>query len=311
MTDEYTGRRHFLRMSSLAFATSLAGCSGDSTGGKSTTTTDTTTTARTTTSTIRTTTETNTATTTANLKGPKQEDNLPPDPDSNDGYPPSFETTPQKRSVNTSSFERTTSDGIEVPLVPLNIAYYWYARGEARFADARSKTAYDAAHIYGAVSSPAPTGQESDDPIASWPKSDRIICYCACPHTLSSMRAAQLLSSDYEEVYAIDEGFTPWRKQNYPVNGTDIEQLPAVKTVYGRTNSESAGNTAWAIETDSEQMEATTIGSDGRYTLHLKFINVDSNTKIRVKTPDYTIQKPLGLLTSGRITASGNVINSG
>ncbi|MFB6080563.1 MAG: rhodanese-like domain-containing protein [Haloferacaceae archaeon] len=296
-------RRRFLRASSLALAAGLAGCSTGTpdaaSDGRSTTTAATRRTTATTTGT--------TTGTTAAVAGPKRGDDLPADPDPDDGYPPSFETTPEKRPVDTAAFERINIGNVDVPLVPVDVAYYWYARGEARFADARSETAYDAAHVFGAVSSPAPSGGGDDDPTSSWSESDRVVCYCACPHHLSSMRAAGFSNDGYREAYAIDEGFTAWRKRNYPVVGDDVTDVPTVRTIRGATVSAYAGETAWAIEPASKQMEATAIGSDGRYVLDLKFVDVDSTTAVRVKTPAYTVTSPLDVLTAGHITADGSV----
>lgn len=72
-----------------------------------------------------------------------------------DGWPPELDEQPEERSIDTDSFERLTMDGQEVPLVPLNVAYYWYRRQEARYVDARGAGQYEALHITGAAHSPA------------------------------------------------------------------------------------------------------------------------------------------------------------
>lgn len=246
--------------------------------------------------------------TTLDVHGPKHGDDLPPDDDPDDGYPPSFDVRPERRPADPSTFERMTVDGVEVPLVPVDVAYYWYARREARVVDARAEAAHDVAHVFGAVLSPAPDGRDARDPVADWPTDDRIVTYCACPHHLSTLRAANLLNDGYERVYAIDEGFTAWRERGYPLAGTDTDRVPEVWTVRGTTAAADAGGTAWAYDTGSSQMEATTIDDDGDYVLEIRFVNVSADSQVRVETPAYEVTRSLGAFANARVTAGGELV---
>jgi rhodanese-related sulfurtransferase len=222
-----------------------------------------------------------------------------------DGYPPKFEEVPPKPSVDVSSFEPFSIRGIAVPLAPLDVVYDWYRRREARFADARGEVAYNKAHILGAVLSPAAKGQPQNDPIKEWPKSDRIITYCSCPHHLSSLRAANLIKQGYKNVYALESGFIPWIKRNYPVKGTEVKQPPKIRTIVGATDPRYAGKTAWAYHRASGQREVTKIEQDGHYRLDLPFYEVTGQSLIEVVTPAYTIEKPLSKLIRGKIMPGG------
>jgi len=308
MTDRTTRRRLLVTVGAGA-AAAIAGCSGSSndTENNSTTATTTQTTSK----------PTTTATETTNTSGgdastgPRQGDDLPSDPNPADGYPPEFDATLSDREVDPSSFDVITRHEVDVKLVPIDVAYYWYVNGDARFVDARSKSEYDTSHVLGAVNSPAGNEKvEGDDPESSWPKSDRIVAYCACPHHLSSLRASTLQKNGYEEVYAIDEGYTEWRNRDYPMSGSEPTKQPDVKTIRGEAPKKFAGKTAWAYDTTSDQKEATTIGKDGSYELELKFVDVDANTKIRVKTPAYEVTAKLSALTSGGVTKDGTVGDS-
>ena len=234
--------------------------------------------------------------------GPTNDDDLPSDDDPNDGYPPAFEQTPDQRSIDPASFETVDRDGTTVSLVPIDVAYYWYVRGEARFADTRGSTSYNQSHIYGAVLSTAPDGLETNDPIAAWPKTDRIVCYCACPNHMSSLRAASLLSDGYDEAYAIEEGYTEWQNREYPMAGEDVESRPNVRIIEGQSDAQSAGETAWARHEPTGQREATAIADDGTYTLELRFTDVTDESIIVVQTPGYRVEAPLGDLTNQIIT---------
>ena len=236
--------------------------------------------------------------------GPRQGDDLPADDTPGDGYPPSFETTPAERQIDASSFDTKTVDGHDVPLAPFQAVYYWYARGEARFADARGSTSYGNSHIYGAVLSPAPDGREND-PVIDWPKGDRIVCYCGCPHHLSSMRAASLMDDGYEEVYVIDEGFWDgWYNRGYPIAGSEVQSRPAVWVIDGVADLTYAGATAWARHGPTGQREATDIGPDGRFQLELRFADVTGDSVVEIETPGYRVEAPLDELTGTVVTDS-------
>ncbi|GAD51768.1 hypothetical protein MBEHAL_0528 [Halarchaeum acidiphilum MH1-52-1] len=101
---------------------------------------------------------------------------LPADDDPTDGIPPAVSETPPARDVDPGSFPVATVDGTDVRLAPVDVAHYWWRRGAARFADARGRDAYDRAHVYGAVNSPA-SGSTDCDPAPYWPGGDRIVCY--------------------------------------------------------------------------------------------------------------------------------------
>ena len=218
-----------------------------------------------------------------------------------DGYPPTFDDPPKKPSADAGSFETTDVDGTAVPLAPIDVVYPWYMNRMARMVDARSQTAYDAAHIVGAVSSPAPDGT-TDDPVAGWPKGDRIICYCGCPHHLSAMRAATLIEKGFENVMVIDEGFGEWGDRGYPMAGSDVKNRPEPRKITGMTGPEHAGGDAWARHEPSGQMEAGPIAADGSFELVLKFVDVTAESVISIETPAYRFEAPLGELEGTVIT---------
>jgi rhodanese-related sulfurtransferase len=266
-------RRAFLSLAGVSFA-GVAGCLGD--GGGST------------------------PTPTATIRGPRTGQELPDDGTPADGYPPAFETTPRSRSFDVGSFDTVSRNGAEVPLAPIEAAYYWYARGEARFADARGPGQFASSRVYGAVSSPA-SGVE-DDPVDDWPTEDRVICYCGCPHHLSSIRAADLIDAGYENVAVIDEGFWEWTDRDYPIAGSDVESRPGIRVIEGSVAGRFAGETAWARHAPTEQTEATEIDADGRYVLELRFAGLGSGAEITVETPAYRVTAPIEELTAGVVT---------
>lgn len=237
------------------------------------------------------------------VSGPVQDDDLPPDPDPTDGFPPSFDTTPSEREIDVDGFDTERTDGQDVPLAPADVVYYWYARGEARFADARSETAYGRSHIYGAVLSPAPDGGAAD-PVADWPRDDLIVCYCGCPHHLSTQRAADLLANGYQSVIVIDEGFWDgWYDREYPIAGDDVQSKPAPWVIDGVTDPSHAGGTAWARHAPTGQREAARIGQDGRFRMVLRFAGVGRDSVLAVETPAYRVEAPLGRLAETTVTA--------
>ena len=247
-------------------------------------------------------TETPTATP-ADQVGPMHGDDLPADQNPKDGYPPEFEQVPAERAIDTDSFERMDSG---VVLAPIEDVYYWYARGEARFVDARSSHGYEKSHVFGAVSSPVNELNHGDfeDPVAEFPKDDRIVAYCGCPHHLSGMRAEKLMKNGYESVFIIDEGFWAWHDTNYPMAGKEVERTPAAMTLRGRTDPTSAGQTAWARHQPTGQMEATAVRADGSYEMTLHFYDISTSSRVEVETPDYRVEGRLSELTSGVITGS-------
>jgi rhodanese-related sulfurtransferase len=227
-----------------------------------------------------------------------------PDDGNTDGYPPASDDPPEKKSVDVASLPTVTQKGQSIPLLPVDVAVNWHRRGEARFADARGTKSYRTSHIQGAVLSPAPGIDTAfdEDPALDWPKGDRIVCYCGCPHHLSSLRAAALKNSGYENVLVIDEGFWAWHDRGYPISGQDTEAAPANYAIDGVASDEFAGKSAWARHPDSGQSEAADIAADGSYSLHLKFHEVTPDSTISVETPGYTVEGTIAELSTGVVT---------
>jgi rhodanese-related sulfurtransferase len=314
MSDRTMNRRRAIRTTGLVALLGLAGCSGNDTqsdGG--TATSSSTATATPSSTSAQTTTETETATPAAQdgLRGPRNGDDLPTDTNPNNGYPPEFDTVPREREVDPTTFETLSRSGYQIKLVPTDVAYYWYARGEARFADTRSESEYDVSHVFGSVLSPAGDGRDlPDDPAIQWPKDDRIVTYCDCPHHLSSLRAASLKSRGYEEVYALDEGYSAWRERNFPLAGEDVGRVPPTRVVEGNVPRQYGGETAWAFHTESNQREATRIAADGSYELEIKFVDLTQQSTIRVETPAYSLTGTVRELTNNAIAADGELAGS-
>jgi len=217
-----------------------------------------------------------------------------------DGYPDEVQAKPEDRTVDTSGLETVEEGGVDVPLLPVEDAHVWWAYRRARFADARGPEQYENSHIRGAVLSPAPEDmRDSDDPVTSWGTADRIVCYCGCPHHLSSIRASQLIRAGYENVYVIDEGFFEWTDLGYPVtgNGGGISEF----VVRGDVHAKYAGENAWVSPIDSEQIESTNVAADGSFELHCKFVDVTLDTRLRVDTPAWSTTGTVRELTSGTV----------
>lgn len=222
-------------------------------------------------------------------------------PSTADGYAPDSIESPEPMDVDTDAFDRIDVEGESVPLAPIEVTYNWYARREARFADARGEGQYDASHVEGAAWSPAPDGR-ADDPAEGWPTDDRIVCYCGCPHHLSSLRASALLSAGYEDVYVIDEGFNAWVDQGHPVVGENVEERASARVIRGRSDASFAGEPVYATHEPSDQREANFVGDDGSYELTLRFRDVTDDSEIRVEAPDYTVVATLAALTADVVT---------
>ena len=224
---------------------------------------------------------------------------LPADDDPADGYPPEY-GDPDERNVDPSSFPTTTTNDETVRLAPIEVARYWHQRADARFVDARGLQQYERAHIYGAVNSPAQRGSQGGG-ISGWSNDDRIVCYCGCPHHLSSVRASALQQAGFSNVFVIDEGFGPWYDGGDPMRGTDFS-APQEAFVDGEVDPEHAGDYAWATHEASGQQEAAPIADDGTFSLHLKFYDVTADTPIHVQTPAFDVTQPLGDLTGAVLT---------
>ncbi|WP_254532202.1 rhodanese-like domain-containing protein [Natrinema gelatinilyticum] len=218
-----------------------------------------------------------------------------------DGYGPEPETEPDERSIDTSSYETQTFEGVEVPLAPIDDIFYWYQRQEARVVDARGSAQYKKAHIAGAPLSTAPDGV-SDDPVSDWSKDDRIVTYCGCPHHLSGLRAASLIDNGYEEVYALDEGFGAWIDSGYPLEGSEVSADRATYEIRGQSDPAYTGEMVMLEQVDADRLEAAPIDDDGSYTLQLHF-DGSTDSRFRVKAPDYTVEGTLEELTSSTLTA--------
>jgi rhodanese-related sulfurtransferase len=167
--------------------------------------------------------------------------------------------------------------------------------------DARGLDQYRTAHIYGAVNSPAQRGS-SGGGISGWDKDDRILCYCGCPHHLSSIRAAGLQKAGFSNVYVFDEGFNVWVNQGLPMRGTSFAARKA-RVLTGRVDEQYAGEYAWAVATESDKREAAPIADDGSFEIHLRFAGLTEATPIRVTTPAFEVTRPLGELTGDVLTA--------
>ncbi len=225
-----------------------------------------------------------------------------------DGYPPRFDDVPAERTIDTASYGTTRRNGVDVPLAPIEDVHYWFRRREARFADARGQRAFEASHVLGAVSSPAGSdvAGTSEDPVSDWPEGDRVVCYCACPHHLSSIRAASLIDDGYEAVYVIDEGFGAWLDRDYAVAG-ERASLPPAWTVRGQAAPAHAGASAWARHAPTGQREATAIEADGSYVLELPFYDVGPESRVTVETPGYSVTASLESLADGVVDRSGDL----
>lgn len=214
-----------------------------------------------------------------------------------DGYPDEVQAKPEDRTVKTSDLDTVEEGGVDVPLLPVEDTHVWWAYRRARFADARGPDQYENSHIEGAVLSPAPEDMRgADDPLNQWGKQDRIVCYCGCPHHLSSIRASQLIQAGYENVYVIDEGFFEWTDLGYPVTGEGggISEF----VVRGEVKAKYAGENAWVSPVQSEQLESTNVAADGSFDLHCKFVDVTQDTRLRVDTPAWSTTGTVRELTS-------------
>lgn len=219
-----------------------------------------------------------------------------------DGYAPESVESPDPMDVDTDSFERLEVEGEQVPLAPVEVTYNWYARREARLADARGQGQYDESRIVGAAWSPPEPYSRNDDPTADWPESDRIVCYCGCPHHLSSLRASELISAGYEDVYVIDEGFHEWTDRGYPVTGSEGDGQASTRVIRGRSDAAHAGQTVFATHLPTDQWEAAFVGDDGGFELTLHFSDVTDDSEIRIEAPDYTVVDTLAALTAAVVT---------
>lgn len=214
------------------------------------------------------------------------------------GLAPNPEDVPAP-DVNVDSLELYTEYDPAVPLLPIDAAHAWYLRREARFVDARSLRAYEEAHVAGAVSSPAPTGQQREDPTEAWPDDERIVTYCTCPHHLSTLRASNLISDGHAAVFAIDEGFRPWVQQGYPIAGDRVgSALGEPRTVRGTVDTGHAGEWVWVRHGPTGQREPGQVRADGSFAVTIHFVDLDAESPLTVETPAWTETAPLGEWTA-------------
>lgn len=205
------------------------------------------------------------------------------------------------KAANEFGYETTEQANVDVPLVPIADAYEWYRSESAVFVDARSERAYEAARIEGAIHSEAPEGNDRNDPVGEYSTDTRIVTYCGCPHHLSTLRGAALIGNGYAHTYALDEGFVAWEENSYPMEGVDVQADPEEYRIEGRTDPEYAGNSAWAWHDASGQREATEIENDGRFSLLLRFYDLQLDSRIRITTPDNELVGVLRALTDGEV----------
>lgn len=203
----------------------------------------------------------------------------------------------EPEAANEFDYHTHPKDEVDVPLVPVNDAHEWYENGEAAFVDARSEVAYERARIAGALHSPAPDGQENGDPVAELDTDRRIVTYCGCPHHLSALRGASLIREGYVHTYAIMEGFDGWRRNDYPLEGSSVEETPDQYTIEGRTDPAFDGEFAWIWHDASGQREAAPIDESGGFTLNVRFYGVDPTSTLRLEVPGGSTTRPLSEFT--------------
>ncbi|WP_135823754.1 rhodanese-like domain-containing protein [Halorussus ruber] len=302
-SDETTRRRYLMAAGTTATAL-LAGCQGSNPEETTTTAGETTTTGGTTT------TEGEMTTTEAEETATESED-YPEDTNPDDGYPPEFDDQPSAVDFDAESFrtvheQAESGSTVEVPLVPLDVAYNLYARREARMVDARAEVGYQVEHVLGAVRSPAPTGTSSD-PTGDWPKSDRVITYCHCPTHTAVKRAANLIDSGFEEVYALAGGYQAWQVADYPTAGAGVPATAKTWTIEGEADGSDAGGVAYVYNSKTDQVASAKISSDGSYAIDFAFASVSGADSVTVGTPSYEVKGTLSAFAGGTVTADGVV----
>lgn len=171
-----------------------------------------------------------------------------------------------------------------VRFVPVETAYEWWQAGSAEFVDARVRTQYEAGHIDGAVFSPAPEGQEEDDPVAGWATDTPIVTYCVCPITQAGRRAATLMAAGYDHVYGLEEGLNPWIDAGYPTESNETAALTTYD-VTGQADSRYAGERVRLREPTTGQRESAVIDADGTFDLELHFVDTAPETTVELETP--------------------------
>lgn len=205
--------------------------------------------------------------------------------------------------VDADALQTYTRTPEAVPLLPNDAAYDWYRRRDARFVDARGLGQYRSSHVAGAVHSPAPDGYEQDDPVDTWPEAERIVTYCACPTGLSTARASSLIADGHEAVFALEDGFTPWVQNGYPIassNGGEAV-LGEAHTVRGTVDPAHAGERVWVRHGPPRQLEPGEIAEDGSFAVTIRFADVGPESPLTVETPAWTETAPLAEWTDETI----------
>ena len=218
-------------------------------------------------------------------------------------------------AANEFGYETTVTDGVAVPLAPVDDVYEWYQNDDARFADARGRAQYEELRIADAVFSPAPDGTEND-PVEEWSTDVQIVTYCRCPHHLSTQRAASLIAAGYEHTYAIDEGFGAWISRDYPMAGTAVETQQNESSdgasasesssdvqidyeryeIHGRTRDDASGMVTLE-QVGVDRREAAPIAADGSFTLQLHYAG-SGDDRFRVTVDGRSAEGTLAELTS-------------
>ncbi|UPV76853.1 rhodanese-like domain-containing protein (plasmid) [Halorussus limi] len=307
MDSKSTTRRRYLLTAGTAATALLAGCqSGADSGDGTTTAADGTTTANATTT-------DGGETTTAGEETTESAEDYPTDQTPDDGYPPEFDDRPSATEFDADSFptvseEAESGSTVEVPLVPLDVAYNLYARREARMVDARAKYGYEVSHVLGAVRSPPPKGG-SDDPTDDWPDSDRVITYCHCPTHLAVERAANLIDDGFEEVYALQNGFQAWKVADYPTAGSGVPATAKTWTVEGTTDSGDAGGVAYVYDSRTDRVAGAEIAADGSYAVEFASGSVSGSDTVTVGTPSYEVEGKLSSFAETTVTADAGTTN--
>lgn len=198
-----------------------------------------------------------------------------------------------------AEYPTESHQGQTVPLAPLADVYEWFEADEARFVDTRGKAAYEESHVPGAVHSTGPDGF-ADDPTDDWDRTERIVTYCDCPHTLAVQRASALLADGFETVYALDDGFGAWEEAGYPVDALDDRDDVAEYRVEGRTDPDHAGGYVWLRDGD-DPVEVGEVADDGTWAVTIRTTRLGPESTLEVETPERTFDATLEELTDGDV----------
>lgn len=209
--------------------------------------------------------------------------------------------SPDVEAANEFGYDTLRTDGVNVPLVPMEDAVQWHENGEAIFVDARSRTEFEKARVADAVLSPAPDGRDDDDPLNDVETETRIVTYCGCPHHLSTLRGASLIQEGYVDTYALEEGFFPWKDVGHPLAGEEVETTPSLYRIDGQTAPAHAGEFAWVRHEPTGQREPSPIREDGTFTIDVRFYELDPESEVRVSTPEGDRLGPINELSKTNV----------